>query len=43
VGGLDLKPTGLVNEALMLQLAWQLVSEDSQWSGLLKSCYFSKG
>ena len=42
-GGLDLKPTRLVNEALMLQLAWKLVSEDSQWSILLRSRYFSKG
>ena len=31
-GGLDLKPTRLVNEALMLQLSWILVSEDSQWT-----------
>jgi len=42
-GGLDLKPTRLVNEALMLQLAWKLVSEDSQWTILLCSRYFSNG
>jgi len=42
-GGLNLKPTRLVNEALMLQLALKLVSKDSQWSILLRSHYFSKG
>jgi ribonuclease HI len=42
-GGVDLKPMRLVNEALMLQLAWKLISEDSQWAVLLRSRYFSKG
>jgi len=36
-GGLGLKPTRLINESLMLKLAWKLLSEESQWSGLLRN------
>jgi len=42
-GGLDIKPTRLFNEALILKLAWDLFSKETQWSILFKKCYFSNG
>ena len=42
-GGLDLKSTRLINESLMLQLAWQFTSGNSQWSQLLRQRYLSHG
>jgi hypothetical protein len=42
-GGLDIKPTRLINEALILKLSWDLLAEDNQWSNLLKRRYFSYG
>jgi len=42
-GGLDIKPTRLINEALILKLAWDLMAKDSQWSILFKHRYFSNG
>jgi hypothetical protein len=42
-GGLDLKPTRLVNEALILKLAWDMLANDTQWTRLFKKRYFSKG
>ena len=42
-GGLDLKSTHLINESLMLQLAWQFTSGNSQWSQLLRQRYLSHG
>jgi len=41
--GLDLKPSRFVNEALILQLIWKLLSEDSQWACLLLSQFSSHG
>jgi len=42
-GGLDLKSTRTINESLMLQLAWKLMSEHSPWSQLLRQRYISNG
>ncbi|XP_039686942.1 uncharacterized protein [Medicago truncatula] len=42
-GGLDIKPTRLINEALILKLSWNLLATDSRWSNLLKRRYFSNG
>ncbi|XP_039682998.1 uncharacterized protein [Medicago truncatula] len=42
-GRLDIKPTRLINEALILKLSWDLLATDSQWSNLLKWRYFSNG
>lgn len=42
-GGLHLKPTHLINESLILQLAWKLISEKSQWTLLLQKRFFSNG
>jgi len=42
-GGLDLKPTRLINEALILKLAWDLLAKDTQWSILFKKRYFTNG
>jgi len=42
-GGLDIKPTRLINEALILKLAWDLMAKDSQWSILFKRHFFSNG
>jgi len=40
-GGLDLKPTLMINDSLMLKLAWELISKDCQWAVLFKHKYFS--
>jgi len=42
-GGHDLKPTRFINEFLILQLGWKLVSAESQWSSLFKKRYFKQG
>jgi hypothetical protein len=42
-GGLDLKPTRLINEALILKLAWDMLANETQWTLLFKKRYFSKG
>jgi len=42
-GGLDIKLTRLLNEALILKLAWELIAKDTQWSILFKKRYFSNG
>jgi ribonuclease HI len=42
-GGLDIKSTRMINDSLMLKLAWELASRDCQWSALLKCKYFSNG
>ncbi|XP_024630290.2 uncharacterized protein [Medicago truncatula] len=42
-GGLDIKPTRLINEVRILKLSWDLLAMDSQWSNLLKRRYFSNG
>lgn len=42
-GGLNIKPTRLINEALILQLSWDLLAKDSQWSTLFKRRFFSIG
>ena len=42
-GRLDLKPTCLINEALILKLAWDLLAKETQWSTLFKRRYFSNG
>jgi len=49
-GGLDLKPTRIINESLILHLAWKFSTGDSQWARLLRQrfvkhatplqCYF---
>ena len=33
-GGLDIKPSRLINDSFMLKLAWNLISSDSQWAVL---------
>jgi len=40
-GGLDLKPTRLINDSLILKLAWNLLATNSQWAALLKQRFFS--
>jgi ribonuclease HI len=42
-GGLNLKPTRLINEALIFKLSWDLLDGNSQWSMLFKRRYFSNG
>lgn len=42
-GGLDIKPTRLINEALILKLSWDLIARETQWSHLFKRRYFSNG
>lgn len=42
-GGLDVKPTRLINESFMLKLAWQLVSSNLQWATLFRRRYFING
>jgi hypothetical protein len=42
-GGLDLKPTRLINESLILQLAWHFSSGDSQWAELLRKRLIKNG
>jgi hypothetical protein len=42
-GGLDIKPTRAINEALILKLSWDLLAKDTQWSNLFKVRYFSNG
>jgi len=42
-GGLNIKPTRLINEALILKLSWDLLAKDSQWSTFFKRRYFSNG
>jgi len=42
-GGLDLKSTRLINDSLMLKLAWELMASDSQWAALFKIKYFKNG
>ena len=42
-GGLDLKPTRLINEALILKLAWNLLATDTQRAVLMKRRFFSNG
>jgi len=40
-GGLDIKPTHMINEALIMKLSWDLIAQETQWSILFKKCYFS--
>jgi len=40
---LDIKPTRLINEALILKLAWDLMAKETQWSFLFKKRYFKNG
>jgi len=40
---LDMKPTHLINESLILQLAWHFSSGDSQWTGLLRKRFIKNG
>ena len=42
-GGLDLKPTRLINNSLLLQLSWNLHSKDSQCATLFRHRYFCNG
>ena len=42
-GGLDIKPTRLINESLLLHLAWNFSSGDSQWAGLLRKRFLKNG
>jgi len=42
-GGLDIKPTRLINEALILKLSWDLIATETQWSILFKKRFFSNG
>jgi len=42
-GGLDLKPTRMINEALILKLSWNLLATDSQWAALMKRRFFING
>lgn len=42
-GGLDVKPTRLINESFMLKLAWQLISSNLQWATLFRQRYFING
>jgi len=42
-GGLNLKPTRLINDSLIMKLAWNLLATDSQWEALLKQRFFSNG
>jgi len=43
VGGLDLKPTRLINNSLLLQLSWKMHSQDSQCATLFRHRYFCNG
>ena len=38
-----MKATRLINEALILKLAWNLLATNSQWAVLMKSRFFSNG
>jgi len=42
-GGLDIKPTRLINEALILKLAWDFRAKDTQWTSIFKRRYFTHG
>ena len=42
-GGLNLKPTTLIINSLMLHLSWKMYSQDSQCASLLKHRYFCNG
>jgi len=42
-GGLDIEPTRLINESLILQLPWLFSSGDSQWAGLLRKHFIKNG
>lgn len=38
-----MKPTRLINEALILKLAWSLLASNTQWAALMKRRFFSNG
>jgi hypothetical protein len=42
-GGLDIKPTWMINAALILKLSWDLIGKEDQWSSLIKRRYFANG
>jgi len=42
-GGLDLKPTRLINESIILKLSWTLVSSKLQWLELFQKRFYSNG
>nr|ABD32279.2 reverse transcriptase, putative [Medicago truncatula] len=42
-GGLDIKPTCLINESLILLLAWQFSTADSQWAALMHHRFLKHG
>jgi len=42
-GGLDLKPTRIINESLILHLRWKLMSEHSQLSAMFHKRLFTAG
>jgi hypothetical protein len=42
-GGLDIKPTCLINESLILLLAWQFSTGDSQWAALMHLRFLKNG
>lgn len=41
VGGLDLKPTRIINDFLLLHLSWKLLIEETQYSLLFNSHFIS--
>jgi hypothetical protein len=42
-GGLDLKPTRIIDESLILHLSWKLMPEHSQWSAMFHKRVFTAG
>jgi len=42
-GDLDIKPTRLINEALILKLSWDLLASETQWTTLFRKRFFSNG
>jgi len=42
-GGLDIKSMRLMNEALILKLAWDFRTTESQWTAIVKRRYFTHG
>jgi hypothetical protein len=42
-GGLNIKPTRLINDALILKFVWGLRTKENQWTSLFKRRYFTHG
>lgn len=42
-GGLDFKPTRIINSSLLLHLSWKLINDDTQCALMFRKCFLAYG